>query len=118
MKLVLGAAIAALLIATPAMAQTDPAATAAANATSCGAIEPPPTLPDAATANREAMDAGNTAFNTWGQANQVVLQCRRAEVEALQARYQALRAEYNAGAEQLRNVNTAWQAEVAEFNAN
>jgi hypothetical protein len=116
MKLVLTAAVAVLLLATPAMAQTDPAAPAAANATSCGPLPPPPSLPDGATADREAMEAGNTAFTAWAEANRTVLACRRAEVESLQARFQALRAEYNAGAEQLNATNTVWQADVTEFN--
>jgi hypothetical protein len=116
MKMLVGAAFAALMLATPAVAQTDPAASAAVNATSCGALAAPPTLPDGATADREAMEAGNTAFTAWAEANRAVLACRRAEVEALQARFQALRAEYNTGAEQLNATNTAWQADVTEFN--
>lgn len=117
MKILLGAAVAAVLLATPAMAQTDPAPGAAPNTTACGALTPPPTLPDGATADREAMEAANNAYRTWGEAYRTVLQCRRAEVESLQARYQALRAEYNTGAELLNSTNTAWEADVAEFNA-
>jgi hypothetical protein len=113
MKVLLGA-VAVMLIATPAMAQ--PTAPAAPAASSCAAIVPPPTLPDGATADYSAMEAGNATFRSWADGNRSVLECRRAEVEAAQARWQALRTEFNAGADTLRDTNTAWEADVAEFN--
>lgn len=112
MKVLLGAAVMALLVASPAVAQTD----ADAPSTQCGAIAPPPTLPDGATAEYAAMEAGNAAFRAWAESNRSVLECRRQEVEAAQARYQALRNEFNAGADQLNATNASWEAEVAEFN--
>lgn len=111
MKLLLGAAFAALFIATPAMAQTPPASGSA-----CAAIAPAPELPDGATATHEQMETANAAFQAWFPANRTALECRRAEVEAARARYEALRTEFNAGAETLNTVNTSWQADVAEFN--
>lgn len=116
MKILLGAAVAALLLATPAVAQ-DTTAPAAADATSsCAALAAPPTFPDGATAQFDDMEQGNLAYRSWAQSNRTILECRLAEVEAAQARYQALRQTYNAGAEQLRTVTTAWEADVAEFN--
>jgi hypothetical protein len=113
MKLVLGAAVAALLLVSPALAQSD---TAPASS-SCGAIAPPPDLPDGAGANYEEMETANARYTEWAASNRQVLECRRAEVEALRARYEALRVEFNAGAEQARATQTSWEAEVAEFNA-
>jgi hypothetical protein len=115
MKLLLSVAAAALFFSTPpALAQTTPAPTAAASA--CGAIAPAPTLPDGASANYEEMERGNTAYNTWAATNTTVLECRRAEVEAVRARHEALRAEFTAGVDQSRAVRTTWEADVAEFN--
>ncbi len=118
MRILMGAAAAALLMAAPAAAQTDTTATAAPAAvqSACGAVTPPPTLLDGATATREQMTAANEAYTAWFTANRDALNCLRTEVEQAQARWQALRESYNAGAEMLNTTNTAWQAEVEEFN--
>jgi hypothetical protein len=115
MKFLLGA-LAALIIATPAMAQTEPAAPADAAATACGATQAPPTLPDGATADNDAMHAANAAYESWAEANRAVLQCRRIEVEGLNARVAALRAEYNAGVDRMNATIAAWEADVTEYN--
>jgi len=114
--LVMGAAL--FLLAAQASAQTNaPADTAAANATSaCGALTAAPAMPDGATANNEAMTAGNTAFLAWAQPQQQALACRRAEIEALHARWQALSTEYNAGAQALNAANAARDAELDQYN--
>jgi len=111
MKLLLSAAAATLLFATPVLAQTETAA-----ASACGAIAPAPQLPDGADANYEEMERANTAYEAWARTNRPVLECRRAEVDTARARYEALRDEFNAGAEQARATRTGWEAEVAEFN--
>lgn len=119
MRILMGAATAALLMAAPAAAQTGTPATAAPSATvqsACGAVAPPPTLLDGATATREQMTAANEAYTAWFTANRDALNCLRTEVEEAQARWQALRESYNAGADMLNTTNTAWQAEVEEFN--
>ncbi len=113
MRIVLGAAVAALLIATPASAQTE---TGAAE-TACAAVAAAPSLPDGATATYEQMEEANAAYNSWFESNRTALECRRAEVEAVQARYQSLRTAYNAGVEQVNATRTSWEAEVTEFNA-
>lgn len=113
MKLLLGAAIAALLMASPAMAQTDPAAPA-----TCGAAAPSPAnQPDGATASRETVEAYTLSFNTWAEATNVVLSCKRARAEAARAASDAATAEFNTENSALRTAIEAWTAEVNEFNA-
>lgn len=110
MRLVLGVAIAALLIAPPAMAQTETA--------SCGALQAAPAdPPDGATANRAAMEAYTERFNAWAEANNQVLQCKRARAEEARARADALTNEFNTENMAMRTAIEAWTAEVTEFNA-
>jgi hypothetical protein len=116
MKLLLGAAVAALLIASPAMAQTDPAPTAAP--TQCGTVEAAPTgAPDGATATREQVEAFTTRFNAWGEATRVALECKRTRAEAARAQADAWTLEFNNENGAARTAIAAWQAEVDEFNA-
>jgi hypothetical protein len=118
MRVLFGAAAMAMLISSSAMAQTEGAAPAAPVPPSeCAALPTAPTLPDGAQGTREQMDAGNTAYNAWGEAYRAALACRRTEAEALQARWRARVAEYNAAAESLNTQSGAWEAEVQEFNA-
>jgi hypothetical protein len=107
MKLWLGAAFAALLMATPASAQTE------AGSAACAAIAPPPALPDGATATGEQMQAANEAYNAWFEGNRTALECMRPHAEAAQALVNA----FNQGINQANSTQTSWQAEVAEFNA-
>ena len=115
MKLLLGAAVAALLVASPAAAQTD----AAPAATSCGSVTPgpPANQPDGATADRAAVEAYTVQFNTWAEANNQVLSCKRARAEEARARADALTSEFNTENTALRTAITAWTTEVEEFNA-
>lgn len=116
MKLLIGAAAAALLFAGAAMAQTA-TPTAPLPPSSCGPVPTAPTLPDGANATSAQMDSGNSAYNTWAQAMQANVQCRRAEAEAIRAQADARTAEYNGYAQQLNQTVSSWQAEVAEYNA-
>lgn len=114
MKLLIGAAAAALLMATPALAQTDTAAPAA----SCGTLEPVPAdAPDGATASREVVEAYTQRFNEWGERSNAVLACKRAEAEAARARADALTTQFNTENSMVRDAIATWTAEVAEFNA-
>lgn len=115
MRILLGAGALALLIALPAAAQTT--APAAPFVSACAALPAPPTLPDGANADRDAMTNGNTAFAAWSETYRVGMACRRAEVEQLNARWLASVAAFNADAATLNTTNTAWEADVAEFNA-
>lgn len=115
MKLLLSAAaVAALLIASPALAQTDAAPAAA----SCGAVAPAPDdRPDGATADRAAIEAYTERFNAWGEATNQALACKRARAEAARAQADALTNEFNTENAAVRTAIEAWTAEVAEFNA-
>lgn len=114
MKVLLGAAaVAALLIATPAMAQDTTAAPA-----SCGAVEAAPgDMPDGASANRNAVEAYTQRFNAWAEATNQVLACKRAQAEAARAEADRLTNEFNTNNSSVRTSVAAWTAEVEEFNA-
>jgi hypothetical protein len=121
MKLFMGVAVAAMLIATPVLAQTAGEATATTPApvppSACGSPTPAPTLPDGATASREDMATSNTAYVAWAEAYRAIVQCRHAEAQALRAQADARAQEHNAAVEAFNTTSTAWEAEVAEFNA-
>lgn len=120
MRVLLAGAVAALCMAGAAYAQTEGAAPAAGvvtNASSCGELPARPTLPDGASANREAMDAANVTYTAWAQSYHANLQCRRTEADNARATWQARVAEYNAGATALNDSNSSWEAEVVEYNA-
>lgn len=122
---VFAAALAALMLVSTASAQTTPATPPSAPqppipASRCPDFPPNPTLPDGATArNSREMQAGETAYQAWGQQMQSVLDCRRAEAEELliQARtHEARVREFNDAVSRLNSVGQAWQAEAAEYN--
>jgi hypothetical protein len=117
MKVIMGVAVAAVLFAAPALAQTTPAPAAAIPPSSCGEATPAPTLPDGATASRQDMEAANTAYTAWAEAYRTNVQCRHDEAEALQAQASARAAEHNAAVETFNTTIAAWQADVAEYNA-
>lgn len=122
MKLITGAAAAALVLASTALAQTPqtpptPAPAAVALTANCSGFAPAPTLPDGATASRDEIAAGNTAYDTWGQARLAKLRLCRADIEALRAQLIPLEQAYTASNTELGGIVTSWQAEVAEFNA-
>jgi hypothetical protein len=122
MKHVLGAGAFAfaVMVAGSALAQTTPAAPAAqAAASRCEAVAAagPQGLPDGATADADAMNAGNAAFTAWATAERATLECRRAEIADLRATLDARATEFNAAAERLNSAIPAWQAEVDEYNA-
>jgi hypothetical protein len=120
MKVIVGAALAAFLMAGAAAAQNTetpaPAAPAAPAASSCAAIPSAPAdLPDGANATGPQMQAGNTAYNTWMEGLNPVLTCRREEAQAAQARADSLREQYNTANAAAAAVNQSWVAEVEEF---
>lgn len=115
MKVLSGVAVAALLFATPAFAQTTPATPAAA--TECGAFPSAPSTPDGATASPDAMNAANTAYAAWAESYRTVLGCHRAEAEALAARSAAKTGEVNNAVTSFNTASAAWEVEVTEYNA-
>jgi hypothetical protein len=117
MRILLAGAAMALLVAGSAYAQTEETSAGTASASTCGELPARPTLPDGANANREQMDAANTAYTAWSQTYHANLTCRRTEADNARATWQARVAEYNAAATGLNESNTSWEAEVAEYNA-
>jgi hypothetical protein len=116
MKFASGAAAAALIFVSQALAETAPAPARAVPPSRCGDLPASPVVPDGATADRKAMTAATEAYTAWSTATKTVLDCRRAEVEELRAREKVLTAEYNAGVDQLNDVSNAVVAETAKFN--
>lgn len=119
MRLFLGLVSAAVLMSTPALAQTEtPAAAPAAVTSRCGEpVAAPPTLQDGATASRGAIEQMQTQLTAWADATRVKLECRRTEAQEARATADALTNAYNAQAAQLNTTIAAWQAEVDEYNA-
>jgi hypothetical protein len=124
MKVIVGAALSAFLLAGTALAQpaetpaTPPAAPAGPPAQSaCAAVAPPPTLPDGASATAQQMTAGNEAFNAWITTANTSLTCRREEAQAAIARAESLRDQFNATAQSITTTRDAWLADVNEYNA-
>ena len=121
MKFLIGAA-AALLVAGAAFAQDTtqpaPAATPTVAANSqCAAVGPEPTLPDAATATPQTIQAGNAAYQAWGSTAQDSIHCRHAEIEQLQARLQALTEEHNAIVRRVNTLTQTWGATATAYCA-
>ncbi len=114
------AALASVLLVGAAFAQTDPAPAAAATVAAnsqCAALTAEPTLPDAATATPQQIQAGNTAYQTWATAAQQVIQCRHAEVEQAQARLTALTEEHNAIVRRINTLTQSWGATTTAYCA-
>jgi len=106
-------AVAALVVAAQAQETTAPAIPPS----SCGALVPAPQPPAAETVTEAQLREGVAGFEAWRVAAQPVLDCRRAEVEALNRQAEARANEYRAA--QTENVAraTAWQGVVAAFQA-
>lgn len=111
MKFLIGVAAATLLMASPALAQTPDLPE------SCTGFAAAPTLPDGATADREAIAAADAQFREWHGAGSTKLTQCRAEVEAARARVAAMETAYNAAVAQLNGTRDTWVVEVEEFNA-
>jgi hypothetical protein len=105
MKVLIGAAAAAVMLtAAPAFAQT-------ANVSpNCTGFDPAPTLPDGATANRDAVEAMSAQLQAWADARRTKLLACQADINAMTQAFNTAHAEGQA-------VTTAWNAEVTEFNA-
>lgn len=109
MKLLMGVAAAMLWITLPMAAD-------AQQATSCGGFEAAPTLPDGATANRQAIERGNARYAAWSQARVARLQACKVEIETLQAQLRPMIAAFEPAKAELDAVVASWTAEVEEFN--
>lgn len=121
MKVIVGAAVAALLWVGTAAAQdtqtpapTTPPAPPAVS--TCAALPAAPTLPDGAAATAPQMNEGNEAFNAWIMSVNTVLTCRREEAQAAIARAESLREQFNATTQTVTTTREAWLADVNEYN--
>lgn len=100
-----------------ASAQTTAADAAPNPPSACAELPAAPSLPDGASANNEAMTAGNATYLAWANPVQQSLACQRAEIEAAHRRWDALVAQYNANAQTLNAQRAAWDNEIEEYNA-
>jgi hypothetical protein len=99
-----------LLMASPASAQLAPSA-------NCTGWEAGPTLPDGATANRQAMTQASSAVDAWRLAVEAKQISCRADIDAVRAQLEAMVQAYNqAGRDRVALVN-AWNTEVQEYSA-
>lgn len=121
MKVLIGAAVAAVFLSAAAAAQTTPTAETTAATTvapsSCPAAPEAPTLPDGATATIGEMQAGATVYEAWRVSVQANLNCRHDEAVALRDAADARAAEYNAANQAAQASVTAWQAATETYNA-
>ena len=116
MRLLIGAALAAFLVAAPAAAQ-DTSAAQAPLASRCGEMPALPELPDGARANERAMTQGQERFTAWRTAAEPVIQCRNAEMAAWRQQYEAIGARNETEGAAAAGFVTNWAAEVEEYNA-
>lgn len=120
MKVLVGAAVSALLLTGVAFAQTTPAAPATPATplpTQCGAIPPAPTIPDGGHANATQMHTVDTAYRAWATDAQSKLNCRRAEIQAADAQVKAAEAEFNTQSANATQASNAYNAAITAFNA-
>lgn len=117
MRLLIGAAVAACLIAAPAAAQDTTATTQPPLVSNCGDMPALPQLPDGANANERAMQQGQDRFTAWRTAAEPVIQCRNAEMTAWRQQYEAIGARNEADGAAATAFVTNWGVEVEEFNA-
>jgi Skp family chaperone for outer membrane proteins len=112
MKVLLGATAALMLLASPALAQTQTAALPAqCNFTAA------PTIPDGAAANNNQMRDARTAVEAWRNTRQAELAACQTAVQALQAQAQAAVTAHNTAATETDAVITRFAAENEEYNA-
>lgn len=83
----------------------------------CGAFTPAPEAPDAASATPDQMRAAVQGFEAWRVQTQVVLDCRRAEVDLLNAQADARAAEYRAAQADNAARTAAFQTQLDAFQA-
>lgn len=83
----------------------------------CAAVTQAPAAPDGATATTAQMQAGAAAFETWRASEQTTINCRRAEAEGLRLQAAARADEYRAAQADNQARATAFQAQIAIFEA-
>jgi len=122
MKVLVGAAVSALLLAGVAFAQTDTTTTAPTPPatplpTQCTAIGPAPTIPDGARATASQMHASDQSYRAWATDTDARLHCRALEIETANRQVQAALAAWNADKANAQAASNAYNASVTAFNA-
>lgn len=103
------------LSAGAAFAQDAPAPAIAPS--TCPAIVPAPSPPDGATASRSDMETAVAGYEAWRTQAEATMQCRAAEVNALNAQSRARRAEYDAAFADNQARAAAFQAQIEAAQA-
>jgi hypothetical protein len=103
------------LCASAAYAQT--AAPVEVPPSSCPAIVQAPPPPDGATATEAQMRDAAAGWETWRVQAEATMQCRRTEVNALNAQARARRAEYDAAEADNAARLAAFEAQIAAARA-
>lgn len=116
MRILIGAAVAALLIAVPAAAQETSATAQPPLASRCGDFPAAPTFPDGARANAAAMERGQEAYTTWRASIDAIVACRNTEMTNWRSQYEAIGARNEADATAAAGVVSGWGAELQEYN--
>lgn len=116
MRLLIGAAVAAFLIAAPAAAQDTSATAQPPLASRCGELPAAPTFPDGARANTAAMERGQETYTAWRTQIDTVVACRNTEMTNWRAQYEAIGARNEADATAAAAVVATWGAELQEYN--
>ena len=108
-------AILTVLSAGAAFAQDAPAP--AVPPSTCPAIVQAPAAPDGATASQQDMQAAVARYEAWRVQAEATMQCRAAEVNALNAQSRARRAEYDAALADNQARAAAFQAQIEAAQA-
>lgn len=111
MKVLLGATAAFMLMAAPALAQTQAALPAQCTFTAA------PAIPDGATATNTAMQNAREALEAWRATRQTELTACNGAAQALQAQAQAAAVVYNVAAIDTDATINRFVAENTEYNA-
>lgn len=116
MRILIGAAVAACLIAAPAAAQDTSANAQPPLASRCGEFPAAPTFPDGARANTGAMERGQETYTAWRAQIDAVVACRNTEMTNWRSQYEAIGARNESDATAAAAVVAAWGAELQEYN--
>jgi hypothetical protein len=108
---------AAAAITASAWAQETTTAPPAIPPSSCAALTQAPAPPDGATATEAQMRAAVAEFEEWRTREQATLDCRRAEVETLNAQATARANEYRTAQADNQARAAAFQAQIDVYQA-
>lgn len=117
MRVLVAIAAALTALAAPAFAQDAEPAAPVVPPSSCAAFAPAPPPPDGATATAAQMNEAVAAYEAWRAGTQAALDCRAAEVNALNAEARARTEEYRAGHADSVARAAAFQAQLDIFQA-